>query len=1086
LKGSNKTNDNHRNQINLEEEIDINMKGKFKLLGHIGLMLFVVSALVLTLAPVAQAATAVTEVWVEFDDETDSMNSVALTSNEYIIHFKPTTALVRGVDYVTVTFPDGTTDMGGGTSAYAFSIGGAPAAADLEFSTDYGTAATSQGTWNRASINATYGGYRIKVKIPFNYAAGSDVWLKVSSTNITAAATAGDSYKVKVSTTKDTTAVLSSAFSLGHATDVITSVSTTVAPATAGATGQYTITFTPATTLDASSGTITVRFPVGTVLPSSMTASNVEVKEYGGSFTACGVTPTIDTDRRLVTITTPIELDADDADQVRFLSGAGIINPTIADSSGDYYVGLRTSGDREWVIADAVHAITAGSATNLAVANGEIGTATDRYSDDATMINMYSSQIYVMLADSNGNGVTPASGVTVTPTSSSSTGSFYKPGAVAGTGTMTQVTSITVNNYDPYSDTDQIVCYKDSTAGTHTLTFSASSYTSATWTVTVAPAISLYDSSDALVNTYAPLSTTPASETSTSYVGSAVKFGVDYINDAIDAAIAGDTIKLGDGIYELDAAVSLNKAITLTSVNGASLTTLRNTAEIDYAMLIGVDGTAATPVIIDGLTFQRLRSGGSDDIDSAIRNVGGYDYVTVRNNIFNNIEPDANSSVEGVIWFTSADDITSATVSNNTFNSCVTAWPDISGSKSGSIIFDTAHGGNGDMSGVTISGNTLTDCGQYGITFGGFGGGSAGPHTATISNNTITNGQSAIVLNDSITLALVTGNTITGAYERAIQVEGTTNASVKIKNNTISGSANASSGSDATRGAIRVTDEDTAGAVVIQYNDITGSNGYAIEVGTGSSVAAVDAKYNYYGDASGPNYTALTGADVGKSNPNGTGDSITDRVTYYPWLHKSRADVVADNASYQTSNMKLVSGWNTLSTPVKLISTADSIDELIPSGMAIGYYYDGGWQQITTGYTLSTCDAVYVKMSAATYVQLKFDASAFTTPSKDLDVGWNLISLASLDSDGVDADNAVASVYLTAAGLPGYGQVVSPSINATQYDMYYNPGTSWTYSSGQTTTEAGVMFAGLGYWCYMSNAATLAGFEITPIAPDLD
>ncbi len=44
------------------------MKGKFKLLGHIGLTLFLLSALMLALAPVAQAATAVTNVWVEFEN----------------------------------------------------------------------------------------------------------------------------------------------------------------------------------------------------------------------------------------------------------------------------------------------------------------------------------------------------------------------------------------------------------------------------------------------------------------------------------------------------------------------------------------------------------------------------------------------------------------------------------------------------------------------------------------------------------------------------------------------------------------------------------------------------------------------------------------------------------------------------------------------------------------------------------------------------------------------------------------------------------------------------------------------------------
>lgn len=184
--------------------------------------------------------------------------------------------------------------------------------------------------------------------------------------------------------------------------------------------------------------------------------------------------------------------------------------------------------------------------------------------------------------------------------------------------------------------------------------------------------------------------------------------------------------------------------------------------------------------------------------------------------------------------------------------------------------------------------------------------------------------------------------------------------------------------------------------------------------------------------------------------------------------------------------MKLVAGWNTLSTPVKLISEADAIAELISEDdIDVAYYYDSGWHQILTEYTLNACDAVYVKMLAPTYVQFKFDAGAFSTPSKDLDVGWNLASLASLASGGMEADDAAASVYKTAANLPGYGQVVSPSINATQTDMYGNTGTSWTYSSGQTT-GIGSMFAGMGYWVYMQNAATLAGFEITPIAPDLD
>jgi hypothetical protein len=214
------------------------MKGKFKLLGHIGLVLFVVSALMLTLVPAVPvaAATAVTNVWVEFP-YSSSKNATSSTAGEYYIHFKPTTALVRGIDYVTVTFPDGTATMGGAGTAYAFSISGTVAAADLEFSTNYGTSTVTSATWYRSTDNATTGGYRVKVKVPINIAAGTDTWLRITSTSITSASTAGDSYKVYVQTTKDTTPVLSSAFTLGSS--VCQALSTTISPATAGAAAQY-------------------------------------------------------------------------------------------------------------------------------------------------------------------------------------------------------------------------------------------------------------------------------------------------------------------------------------------------------------------------------------------------------------------------------------------------------------------------------------------------------------------------------------------------------------------------------------------------------------------------------------------------------------------------------------------------------------------------------------------------------------------------------------------------------------------------------------------------------------------------------
>ena len=1083
---------------------EIKMKGKFRILGNIGLALFLAFALTLASVPLAKpalAATAVTEVWVEFDD-TNSRNSVGLTANEYIIHFKSTTALSRGVDEVTVTFPDGTTAMGGNATTYAFSISAAPAAADLEFSTDYGTKAIGAATWVASTSAATYGGYRVKVRVPSNYAAGTDIWLKISSTNITSAATAADTYKVKVSTTKDTTAVLSSTFTLGHATTVLTSVAGSVAPATAGASAQYIINFTPATSLTASSGTVTVRFPIGTTLPSSIAASNVYLSADGSSYTASGVTPTVDTDRRLVKVTTPIALNSGSARYVKFVSAAGIASPTISDDSGDYYVGVRTSGDREWVVAGSVHAITAGAPTKLVVANGEIGKPSDVYSDDATMINMLSSYIYIYLADANGNAVTPASAVTVTPSSSSGTGTFYtNSNATPGSGTYSSITSITLDAQDP-ADAGQQIFYKDTAAGTYTLTFAATGYTSATWTITVAPAVSLYDTSGALVSTYGATSTSPVAEVAaTSGTGSTQKYSVDYISDAISAAMAGDTVKLGDGIYELDTVILVSAKITLTSVNGASSTTLKPLTDALDAVKVTTDGTSTNPIIIDGLTFTRLRLG--VEFDQGIYN-NGYDYLTVRNNVFDYIIPGNEAdheygSVVGIVLHpqenASANTITSATISNNTFTNCAPfAAP--AGEAAVINIMTKASAASGEsITGVTISGNTLTNSNGIGININGYAGvGGIGANesyvTADITDNTLTNPVIGIDVQRQTHSVNILRNTVTGAYTAGLYVETYASGdhdSLVIKNNTFTGSA----GADKTyfsgnSGAIVIEADGGAGANVVQYNAIYDNDAtYSIYVS--SDIGAQDAKYNWYGDATGPAYTALTGATVTKSNPNGAGKKVTDYVTYYPWLYKSLTDVVADNASYQSSTMKLVVGWNTLSTPVKLIAAADSIDELIPSGMTIGYYYDGGWQQITSGYVLNASDAVYVKMSAVTYVLLKFDAGAFTTPSKALAAGWNLVGLASLASSGMKDAPAVASVYNTAAGLPGYGQVISPSLNATQTDMYYNTGTSWSYSRDETTgAGTNYMYAGLGYWIYMQNAATMAGFEITPIAPDLD
>jgi hypothetical protein len=1049
-----------------KEEIDNKMKGKIKLLGHIGLVLFLVSALMLMVAPVTQAATAVTNVWVQFLTSTYNTEGAAA---QFTIHFTPTTALSRGVDTITVWFPDGSTAMGPDN----FDLSSAETTAayyEVDPDGEVTTNSAVECTYDEVAVLSTTG-YRITVTTPVDLAAGTPCSLLIEDdANVVCAdSTSRLPYYLKVYTSKDTTPVASDAFNLD--TTYPDAMTVALTPDTAGTAGQYTFTIDLGDTLvDLPVGqTVTIIFPYGTTIPSSIAAENVKVSTDGGTvYESCTTAPTIDQKSRMITITTPVLLDNDDSNNiVRFLTAANIKNPETATDYEHYYV--CTSYDERLTKATSAVTVDSHTATKLGFDNDAYP---GQYSDSSTMVDMYSYILYLQVQDQYGNLVDNlTSEPTVSFTSShASTGLFFStPGTQISS---SETTSGALSIY-----------YRDSVAGTVTITASATGYTSGTWTMYIAPGVELYDSSNNLIKTYKPSSTTFATEGATVHSG-------DYIQDAINAAVTGDTVKLGGSsdapaVYEVDTVISLSKKITLTSANGAAYTTLKPYADDIDAINVTVTGTATNPVIIDGLTFDRQRY--DVEFGRGVYN-NGYNYVTVRNCVFNYMFPEEeadheNGNVVCFIIYTAEGGggaaITSGTISNNTFNNCgtfkTTALP--------GIINVFVKSSALTITGVTVSGNTLTNCNGYGIAIKGHYSNEDYYVTANVTDNTVTNGVNPISVQGYTESVNILRNTVTGGYQVGIYAEATDHDSLVIKNNTITGCAGVYGNC-----ALRLdADGDTTAGVgtnVVQYNAIY-DNDAAYSIYVPSNIGAQDCKYNWFGDATGPYYSALPGATVSKSNTGGAGNKVSDYVTYYPWLHKSLTDVVNDNASYQACTMSLVSGWNTLSTPVKLISTADSIDELIPAHMSVGYYYDGGWQQITTGYTLSPCGAVYVKMSVATDVLLKFDASAYTNPSKDLDAGWNLVSLAYLSSSGKDADDAMASVYQTAAGLPGYSQIISPSLNATQTNMFGVAGTSWAHSSGQSTA-GGTMYAGLGYWCYMLNAATLAGFEITPIAPDLD
>lgn len=1073
---------NHRNQINLEEEINRNMKGKFKLLGHIGLALFLVSALVLTLAPVAQAATAVTEVWVEFPAEdaagaNPGTYNVTGTEALYRIHFKATTALVRDVDTITLQFPDGVdTSMGASGSSYDFTLGAAcSTAGNYDIMVDPYAAGKTYLNYHDC-VSASYGGYRLTVTIGVDIPAGTEAWLLIddADTMVTGGNANTTAYKVKMHTSQDTTPVLSKGFYLGDSGDQVDpgSSAVSVSPSTAGSVAQYTFEWDNNSTgaLSANTDTITVTFPYGTTIPSSISASSVQV--YNGSWSTCGQAPVVDTDLRTVRVTTPVTIATDDADAaVRFLSTAGIQNPTFGYSAWGFTttksrVGfIRTTDAAQDVVCDDDgYTIDESTATTLDFDFSASPTQVTGLSDKYTMINMYSSPLYLQAEDQYGNLCNTGSYVsaTVTLTSSSASGNFYYDSNDTeddGAGTMTLISS-TID----LSSGARTVYYKDTAAGTYTLTASTSGLTSATWTIQVCPAVSLYDRYDNLISNFSPTASSPVEESNDTTVSSAYLSGY-YLDNAVDAAAAYDKVVLGDGYYEVDSstnAVSLDEAyITLKSLNGADYTTIGSSeATISWVVRIDADNTT-----VQDLTFE-----GDDDTEACDGIYVDAGSFTIQNNKLTGVPND------GIFVESSDAAITAGTITGNTITGIGREAADYRKA----IVVETYE--NNDISGVSITNNTISNYAGYqsaGICVAETG--SAAVTNVIVSGNTVSNCYDGIMIYGSpagmTNTYAVASNTISNCT-RGLAFEGSAlEPTINFKNNTISGFTkygiifNGSSSFDGSN-------------VDIQYNDITGTGLWGIYNADTSSTAS-DCKYNWWNDATGP--SAGTGT-YASTTAQGSGEAVTANVTFSPWLHKSKAEVVTDNASYQAANMKLVAGWNTVSTPVKLVDSANSIDELIPSGMTIGYYYDGGWNQITTGYVLNPCDAVYVKMSAVTYVLFKFDAGAFTTPSKALDAGWNLVGLAYLSSAGMKDAPAVASVYSTPANLPGYSQVVSPSMNDAQTDLYGSTSpSSWTYSRDETTGGGtNYMYAGLGYWVYMQNAATLAGFTLTPIVPDLD
>ncbi|MFC1904450.1 hypothetical protein ACFLXT_01590 [Chloroflexota bacterium] len=261
---------------------------------------------------------------------------------------------------------------------------------------------------------------------------------------------------------------------------------------------------------------------------------------------------------------------------------------------------------------------------------------------------------------------------------------------------------------------------------------------------------------------------------------------------------------------------------------------------------------------------------------------------------------------------------------------------------------------------------------------------------------------------------------------------------------------------------------------------------------------SVNARYNWWGDPSGPSGKDGPGTafrnNIGSNVGHGIGTAFRGKGDVRPWLSHPIADLLADNVGYFGFQTTLEQGWNTLSTPVALENPGFDAVEAIGDGLdwSIAYYYDPTqpmpWVQITTGassnFDLYPLEGIYIKMNSDDVVFFLTSPSTHV-PTRTLSQGqnWYLIGPTPYDeyypfTNSMAVDEALVSLEITPTGNRGYNQVVSPAIGGQE---------PWVY----VRTPAGIilngdptqyMDLGEGYWVFMENADTLAGFVFTPLA----
>lgn len=175
--------------------------------------------------------------------------------------------------------------------------------------------------------------------------------------------------------------------------------------------------------------------------------------------------------------------------------------------------------------------------------------------------------------------------------------------------------------------------------------------------------------------------------------------------------------------------------------------------------------------------------------------------------------------------------------------------------------------------------------------------------------------------------------------------------------------------------------------------------------------------------------------------------------------------------------VELNDGWNLFSTPIKLATGHQYLETIFPADslehIEVILGWDGSaWFIPGYGYELKPLYAVYVKVEDTAMAYLYPYQDVSIPPSRPLAEGWNLIGPAPDYQNGGFSQRSVEESLITVYGsptTPGYLIVVSPGLNQP----------AWSFVRDGTSQDLNPY---KGYWVYMDNPKTLAGFSTTPIS----